>query len=245
MSFVDKSYKSVDAPATVTHKSSLRMNTISYGVCYLKSPVTGEKVKINCIRDSCASESTCHMGVARLLGCEGPKMTRTTQGIGGCTWVTEVMTAMITLESLDGKHSQTFPLNFAEKPCGDLKFLDWRDFIGNHPQFSAISKELPEPAPAQGDLCEVNLILGTDHPDLILRPDESGPGPAFIGGEGYCKPFALRTVLGWAVCGFTGPQPPNPLEVVNGRTILAQYSVSFVNNANGMESTLSRVRIGL
>ena len=178
------------------------------------------------------------MSIARTLGCTGNTKSRTTNGVGGCEWTTNVMTSMVTLESMDGRCSQTFPLSFAEKPCGNLKFVDWGIYLDNHPQFKEIKPFLPKP----GEDDSVLMILGTDHPDLILKPDDSLPGPSWIGGEGYCKPFALRTILGWSVCGYTGANSPNSVEVVNGKIVLSHFSVAFVDQAE-QESTL-RVQTG-
>ena len=204
--------------------------TISFSVVYLKNPVNGEKVKVCCIRDNCCSESVCCMSIARKLDCSGKKRTRTTNGVGGCAWTAEVMTAMATIESLDGRHSSTFPLSFAEKPCGNLKFVDWRSYLDSHPSLLPIKKLLPSLGPEDDD--SVLMILGTDHPDLILRPDDSlneAEGvPSWLGGEGFCKPFALRTVLGWSVCGFTGAQAPNAVEIVRGNVVLSHLSVAYV-----------------
>ena len=44
----DRTYRSVGDSSVLIGKSALRMNTISYGVCFLKNPVTGERLKINC-----------------------------------------------------------------------------------------------------------------------------------------------------------------------------------------------------
>ena len=170
------------------------------------------------------------MSIARKLDCSGKKRTRTTNGVGGCAWTAEVMTAMATIESLDGRHSSTFPLSFAEKPCGNLKFVDWRSYLDSHPSLLPIKKLLPSLGPEDDD--SVLMILGTDHPDLILRPDDSlneAEGvPSWLGGEGFCKPFALRTVLGWSVCGFTGAQAPNAVEIVRGNVVLSHLSVAYV-----------------
>ena len=213
------------------NKKELNLCTMGFSFCFLKNPQTGQSIKVCLIRDSCASESVCCLSVARILGCTGTSRQRTTNGVGGCEWKTEVMTSMITLESEDGRCSQTFPLSFAEKPCGDLKFLDWRLYLDNHPQLEPIRNFLPR----AGDDDSVLMILGTDHPDLISRPDETLPGPSWIGGEGYCRPFALRTVLGWSVTGYTGAQPPNAVEVINGKIVLSHLGVAYVGQNNSME----------
>ena len=204
--------------------------TISFSVCYIKNPANGEKTKVCLIRDNCCSESICCMSIARKLGFAGETRERTTNGVGGCKWTTDVMSSMASLESLDGRHSFTIPLSFADKPCGDLKYLDWTQYIDNHPALLPIKKFLPQLSPEDNQACL--MILGTDNPTLILKPDSSLDEvegvPSWIGGEGYCKPFALRTVLGWSVCGFTGAQPPNPVEIVNGKTIISHCNVAFV-----------------
>ena len=121
---VEMAYKQVEDRDYV-QKLALRINTISFGVGYIGNPQTGNKIKVNLIKDSCGNHSTCHLGVARLLELQGGvKFTKSVVGVHGMEWNTPAEMHMVTFMSEDGRTQQTWPLTFADKPLGDLKFVD-------------------------------------------------------------------------------------------------------------------------
>ena len=225
---------SESSPYEAYRFSGIKALTISYDVIELGSPVTGKWVKINCIRDGGCSQTLIHIGVARYLGLVGPEHKRQTKGVSGMVWNHVVTTCMVRLRSSSGDHCEMLPLNFTDSPCHGLKMVDWRNFLSFHEEFKPLEGQLPVPADPQEGIDEIAGVLGQDLPHLILRQDNSKPGPSQYGGLGWMKPLAVRTLLGWSISGYTSRTPPERSDIAEARlTLNDSFLLAFPTISGG------------
>ena len=128
--------------------------------------------------------------------------------------------------SWDGSYEETLPLQFTSNPCKGLRYVDWRNYIDQHEELAFLKDKLPEPAVPMEGMDQVQAILGNDLPHLILKQVNTGPEPSQVGGNGWLKPIAIRTLLGWSVSGYTGYKPPEMIDVAEAKVALSG-SVTF------------------
>ena len=109
--------------------------------------------------------------------------------------------AVTVIESLDGNLSRKIGVRTLKHLCTNLRIPDWQHCKGKWPHLSGI--EFPE---VEGRRT-VDLLLGSDHPELMMALDER---PGKIG-----EPVARLTPLGWTCVGVLEEDE----QIVEGREV--------------------------
>jgi len=181
----------------------------------IRNPANNKAEEIYVIIDSGSTATFLDSSLMSRLGLRGVPQEIRTKGVGGIDYTGYVTNTMVALESIDGSIKQQVPVKFSYQPTGDLKYVDWNRYKDRFPELSDI--QLPQPTKPIST--KVLGILGNDL-KFITRLDQSYNGRPQIGGDGYMKPMAQKTLLGWAISGFNSTEPPTTQEFIDGSVAL-------------------------
>jgi len=193
----------------------------------LRNPVTRQSKDAYVIIDSGSSISLFDNSIAEEFGYDGKRRPVITQGVGGHEVDLDVLTASMTIESIDGNVKQTFPAHFCKVPTGEITCIDWNKIKHKFPQFA----HLELPVPEDGTPTVIQGIIGNDLTTLTRLDWDSDSWPE-IAAQNYLEPAAEKTRLGWTIIGFPDPKIPSYQSLLNGELlfnyiVLTAHSTEF------------------
>ena len=210
--FIDDAYKR-DLEQLHTEQCTLLQSVIR-----VKNPSTGALLAVCCLIDSGCSHTQGDLGIADLLGVVGKQIECHTNGAGGMVFKCKGILAEVQFSDLGGSFSVSLPIKFVKKPAGDIPFVNWKNYQNRFDFLRDI--DLPDPVFHQG-LPQIPLIIGNDLACLL----KNRPGSQQRGALAPLSPLAQETALGWAVCGYTSPDPPTTGDILRGKALVVESNI--------------------
>ncbi len=160
------------------------------------NPISGTRVRLNCMLDSGATGSFLSQRAAAELGLQGRSSMATIKGFNGASVQEEILVSHLLLRTPDADHE--ISVQVVRDPAASYQPFDWTTIQDNHDHL----RNLPLAPPVQNR--PVDLMLGQATPHLICALQPDIPPLDKIG------PTARKTRLGWTVGGPTGTNALTP-----------------------------------